>query len=356
MKTKALLIPTLLVLFALLFTSCSISNVAYLEESFFSMDTFMYFKVKDATSEVMREAKNTVYNIEKDFSVTYSESFTYKLGTSAPDSRITMSQEVKSLTETALDVYQSTDGAYNPFMGNLTEAWRNAGNTGILPDDTLFKKYLEYANAGSVTLEESHISRNNENVKLDFGGIAKGFAAGKAVSLLRENGISDAMLNLGGNIAVMGESESNKGKGFWTVGIKNPFKTDELVGTANVTDCFISVSGAYERFYEIDGKKYHHILDGKTGYPAESGLASVAVICSEKSSYENPAAVADALSTALFVMGLDKSKDFYDIGEFDFEVVVVTNDGNVYFSDGLDFNCFSESAGINSCEKLSALQ
>ncbi len=350
---------TLCLLFALALVctttlcSCMGARINYLEESFFSMDTFMYFKVKDASSEIMRDAKNVVYVLEKTFSKTYSESTIFKLNNSTPTDLITLNPDAKSLFNTAFSVHEITGGAYNPFVGALAEAWESAGTSGVLPENDIIKLYAEHATSSSVVFEDSHISRTNLFAKLDFGGIAKGYAAGKAVSLLRENGISDAMLNLGGNIAVMGESESNKGKGFWTVGIKNPFKTDELVGTANVTDCFISVSGAYERFYEIDGKKYHHILDAQTGFPSDSGLASVAVICSEKSSYDNPAAVADALSTALFVMGLDKAKDFYNSGELDFEVVLITDNGNVYFSDGLDFNCFSESVGINGCEKLS---
>ena len=137
------------------------------------------------------------------------------------------------------------------------------------------------------------------------------------------------MISIGGNIAVTGSAPERKG--FWRVGIKNPFSPDEVACYIDCTDKIISVSGDYERYFIKDNKLYHHIFDPSTGYPVDNDIKSVVVIAKD-------GLVSDALSTALFVMGKEKAVNFYNSGVYDFETVIFTYDNKVYVSDGIKNN------------------
>jgi len=147
---------------------------------------------------------------------------------------------------------------------------------------------------------------------------------------MKQNGVTDGMASFGGNVSVTGSSKANKEKGVqgWNVGIKNPDDEGGILGYFTLQDKTVAVSGDYERYFELDGKRYHHIFDVKTGYPAKSGLRSAAVICSDGLS-------ADALSTALFVMGLDKASEFYKSSGLDFEALLVTDDARIFITPGI---------------------
>ena len=173
-------------------------------------------------------------------------------------------------------------------------------------------------------------------MKIDLGGVAKGYALYKASEYLSEEAMGKAVgadfcISLGGNVAVSGSSKIRKesGQKGWKVGITNPFDKSETLGSLVLVHGFVSVSGAYERFFEKDGRIYHHIFDSKTGYPSESDLASAAVISDD-------GLEADALSTALFVMGKDRAIEFYKSGIYDFEMLLVTETGEVLVSGGIN--------------------
>ena len=163
---------------------------------------------------------------------------------------------------------------------------------------------------------------------LDLGGIAKGYAADLLRAQLEKEGVTSATLDLGGDVFVMGRKTDGSD---WRIAVKDPADTESYLGVVSAADKFIVTSGVYERYFEENGVRYHHILDPKTGCPAESGLVSVTVLC------EN-GAWADALSTACFVLGPDGAlalrDDLADQGT-DFELILVTDDGRVLYTDGL---------------------
>ena len=164
------------------------------------------------------------------------------------------------------------------------------------------------------------------------GLIALGIAKGDAADLLRaqreKEGVTSATLDLGGDVFVMGRKTDGSD---WRIAVKDPADTESYLGVVSAADKFIVTSGVYERYFEENGVRYHHILDPKTGCPAESGLVSVTVLC------EN-GAWADALSTACFVLGpagaLALRDDLADQGT-DFELILATDDGRVLYTDGL---------------------
>ena len=167
-----------------------------------------------------------------------------------------------------------------------------------------------------------------DGAQLDLGGIAKGYAADLLRAQLEKEGVTSATLDLGGDVFVMGRKTDGSD---WRIAVKDPADTESYLGVVSAADKFVVTSGVYERYFEENGVRYHHILDPKTGCPAESGLVSVTVLC------EN-GAWADALSTACFVLGPDGAlalrDDLADQGT-DFELILVTDDGRVLYTDGL---------------------
>ena len=167
---------------------------------------------------------------------------------------------------------------------------------------------------------------------IDLGGIAKGYAADQVAEIFRSRQVPRGKIELGGNILVIGDKPDGTA---WRVGIQDPKRADAadgLVGVLNLMDAFAVTSGSYQRYFEQDGKIYHHIIDPATGYPADSGLTSVTVVADSET---GNGTMCDALSTDLFVMGEEKALDFWRSGVYDFELVLVTEDDRVVVTAGL---------------------
>ena len=174
---------------------------------------------------------------------------------------------------------------------------------------------------------------------MDLGGIAKGYASDWVEAALRRNGAQRAMVYLGGNVLVLGTKADGSP---WRVAVQDPADTSAYAGVLALTDAFAVTSGGYQRYFEENGVRYQHILDPKTGYPAESGLTSVTVVAAANGpdyDSDTPApgngAMCDAFSTALFVMGEEKALNFWRTSGYDFGLVLVTEDGRVLVTEGL---------------------
>ena len=168
---------------------------------------------------------------------------------------------------------------------------------------------------------------------MDFGGIAKGYASERVMERYRECDITSGMVSLGGNVQVLGEKPDGSA---WRVGIQDPEGTrGEQVAVLEVTDCAVVTSGGYERYFEEDGNTYIHILDPVTGYPAERDLASVTVISEDGT-------LADALSTALYIMGFDDAVSYWRAHEGEFETVLITDQGTIFVTEGIYEHLSSE--------------
>ena len=177
----------------------------------------------------------------------------------------------------------------------------------------------------SVDTEASAASLARAGMEVDLGAVAKGFAAREAEAAIRDAGGTSAMLDLGGNVTVIGTKEDGSP---WRVAVKDPRDTGSYLCVLALTDVTLSTSGGYERYFEEDGVRYHHIIDPETGYPADSGLLSVTVVSADH-------LLADALSTALFVAGPEEALDFWRSRD-DFELVLCTGQGELLVTEGLE--------------------
>ena len=163
-----------------------------------------------------------------------------------------------------------------------------------------------------------------EGFALDLGGIGKGYAAGRCKEILKAHGVTSALLSLGGNVSALGSKPDGTA---WTVAIEDP-DGGAYLGTVQITDQCVVTSGGYQRYFEQDGVRYWHILDPETGKPARSGMKSVTIVSADD-------ALADALSTALFVMGPERAADFWRVHRAEFGAVWLTDDGRLFVTEGL---------------------
>lgn len=282
---------------------------------FFAMDTFMSVKVLGSDGESLaQQCENEINTLEGVLSRTRGDTDIAKLN-AADGAPVALSDEGAKLLSTALDLSAATNGAYDPTVAPLTDLWGIGTEHQQVPAQSDIDAALQtvgtqhvHENGGAVTLDSGS--------KIDLGGIAKGYAADLCADILK-SADADGLLVLGGNIYAVG---TNEGKD-WNIGIADPDEPTDTVAAVAVHDLSVVTSGDYERYFEQDGVRYHHIFDPKTGYPAASGLRSVTVI-------DENSTRADALTTALFVMGADEGRAYCE--ENGIAAVFVTADKQVF--------------------------
>ena len=291
----------LILLTSLFLTGCS-KEAEPVQETVFCMDTVMDLKVwgKDA-QEGIQQAAELLTELERVWSATAENSLLSQIN---QDQSPELSQEQSELLQQVSELSQRTSGAFNPRLKALSQAW------GF------------YDGAYRVPSEEE-IAQALKESQWDLGAALKGYAGQECAELLAGLNVDRAMLVLGGNVQTFGDKPDGSP---WQIGIQNP-EGGENLGILSVTGTVsVVTSGDYQRYFEIDGVRYHHILDPKTGYPADSGLRSVTVICRD-------GLTADCLSTALFVMGLEQAADFWRESD-DFDAVFVTTGGAIHATEG----------------------
>lgn len=307
---------------ALLFlTGCSAeSSPEPVQGTFFAMDTMMDFTIY-GESGLINQSESLIASLESLVSVTDADSELYAINQTGSGM---LTEEASSLMKQALEICRRTDGALDLSIYPIVRAWGFTTGSYQVPDEAEiqallplvdYRKIQYDAATGTVTLPEG--------MEIDLGSVAKGYAGQLAAQMLREHGVQSALLNLGGNVQTVGTKPDGSP---WQIGIKDPQGEDAMM-VLSVEDQAVVTSGGYERYFEQDGQTYWHIMDPSTGHPADSGLISVTIVGDE-------GVVCDGLSTALFVMGLEKAADLW-AQSGDFEAVFVTASGEVYITEGL---------------------
>lgn len=213
----------------------------------------------------------------------------------AQGEKVEIRPQTAEVIEKALEYGKLSMGCFDITIGSVNDLWDFKTNLPALPDEAQLQQAVQTVDYSQVELSEEnekYYCRIPDGVQIDLGGIAKGYIGDRMSEYMREQGVENALLDLGGNIVAIGDKSGKK----YHIGVRSPFQTDQAMATMDVRDTNVVTSGTYERYIEVDGERYHHILDPFTGYPAETGIASVTIISDE-------GATADALSTACFVMG-----------------------------------------------------
>ena len=235
----------------------------------------------------------------------------------------------------AKEIYAITNGKTNIAMGSVLSLWHKEREIGIdnpekakLPDENALKEAAKHTDIGSLVIneEESTVYISDPDMRLDVGALGKGYATEKAAQLLIERGVTSYVLNFGGNIRAIGTKVTGDG---WITGITNPDKesNESFICRVNIKNISLVTSGDYERYYVVDEKKYHHIIDPETNMPAKY-FSSISVFTPDSG-------LADALSTALFCMSYeDGVKLLEKIGEVD--AIWVTSNGEVKSTSGVE--------------------
>ncbi len=332
---KAALLGSCFFLLTFSFFSCEASSLNNKSDilTFQAMDTFMSIKSygKNARKSNLL-AKNEIEKLEKIISVTNPQSEVYKINNSDALS-IPVSEETASIIDFSLKTAELTDGAFNPFLYPITKAWGFTTKEYKVPPATTLASLLPLTDYKAAKLSDGSL-KLKAGMQLDFGGIGKGWAGDKALKALRESGIKSAILDLGGNIQLLGAKPDGSD---WNIGLRNPFENETSpVISLKLSDCAVITSGGYERFFTgDDGKKYIHIFDSKTGLPVNNRLVSVTIIAKEGKT-------GDALSTALFVMGKEAAVDFWKKSD-NFEMIIICEDKSILYtkplSDKLSLLC-----------------
>ena len=344
MKIKKIFIILFIIFFVSMFSGCK-------KKTNYQAYTITYFDYFDTVTTIIgyeKEQKifdeNALY-IESlleeyhklyDIYHTYSDmNNIYTINTSG-GKEVKVDQRIIDLLKYAIEMYNKTNGMMNVAMGSVLKIWHDERELasyhpqleGHLPSMTDLKEAAKHTNIHDIIIDEENktVRLADSQMRLDVGAIAKGYTTEQIAKKLQEKGITSYLLNVGGNIRMIGaKADGSK----WKVGIQNPDLESDNLAVLGLQDYTVVTSGSYQRYYYVDGKKYHHIIDPNTLMP-EDYYTSVSVVTRNSG-------LADALSTALFNMSLEEGKNL--IQQFN-EVYVmwVDTDNKIYYSEG--FNQF----------------
>lgn len=240
-------------------------------------------------------------------------------------SAVNVPADIYQLFERAMFFAEKTDGAFNPVIGGIVKLWNIGFENARKPEDRDIRDALSRTGYKDVQLTGTAVFLKKAGMKLDLGAIAKGFAADELTRIVRQAGIAHAVIDIGGTISAVGKRPDGKR---WNIGIRDPrVQQGQPVISAAIESCSISTSGSYERYFEQDGVRYHHIIDPATGYPVRNNMIAVSV-------FSDSATDADALSTACFVLGYEKAVKL--LAELpDTEALFIFDDNSVCTTAGL---------------------
>ncbi len=271
---------------------------------------------------VIDECIDIIKLYDEMFSISNPESDVHKINNS--DDGVKVSYETLEIIEMCSVFSEDTNGKFDITVGKFSDLWNEAIKTGEKPDDNAISELLPLGGDLIIDKENNSVKRTAGNQKLNLGAAAKGYISDKLFESLENSDVHGAMINLGGNVLAYGRKKDNS---LWNVGISDPRDESGIIGSVKVLDKFVITSGDYERFTEIDGERFHHIIDAKTGYPSKSGIIGVTVICDN-------GLLGDCLSTSCFLTGLEKGKEL--IEKYNACAIFVTDGGKIYYSKTLE--------------------
>ena len=308
--------------------SCNSAPAEYTKTSF-AFDTYVTFRIfktdgNSTPQEICDSAIAMLNDLENKLSSVKENSEISKLNQLASTVPVKIDEQIYWLIKNCIDISNLTNGAFDITLGKVSELWGFYSDEPQKPDFNKISTYAGKENYKQIEFDDSNlaISFKNDSFKLDLGAVGKGYALDMMKQLLKDSGVTSGLIDFGGSILTIGKYCDDN----WTVSISNG-TAEGIAGKLTLPAAFYSTSNASNRFVEYDEKKYHHIIDSTTAFPAESDIESCTVI-------GDNGMISDALSTAFFVMGYDKARTLYNeypLAEF----VITCKDGNVYASEGI---------------------
>ena len=302
----------------------------------FAMDTVMEVAAYGEHAEqAVKYTEKRIEELENRLSRTKADSLVSGLNRDGSIRHLTY--DYWNLIARAKEYRDATNGAFDITIAPVMDAWGFTGDSFRVPEQSELDTLLKKVNSDAIQMlgSPSDSVTLGEGQAIDLGGIAKGYTSDWVEAVFYDHEIENGKISLGGNVFVLGTKPDGSD---WRVGIKDPRNESGLAAILSLRDAYAITSGGYERYFEENGKTYHHIIDPATGYPADSGLLSVTVVAADNGpdwAGTGNGAMCDAFSTALFVMGEEKALDFWRNGGYDFDLVLVTEDGRVVITAGL---------------------
>lgn len=316
-----------LVCACLLLTGCGTSQAAPeqtpLQKTLFAMDTTMDLQVYSDDKTLLEDAAALVEELESHLSTTRVGSDIYTLNHSGS---ATLSPDTAQVMGRALEMCRDTDHALDISIYPVVRAWGFTTGSYQVPSRETLDQLLPMVDADRIDFDPATRSAAiPEGKEVDLGAVGKGYTGDRLSTLLRDRGVTSALLNLGGNVQAVGTKPDGSP---WRIAVQDPLNADGFLGVLTIADEAAITSGGYERYFEDEaGNVYWHIIDPATGCPAHSGLLSVTVVGPE-------GLRCDALSTSLFVMGAEKAEAYWRAHQ-DFQMILLTEDFQLLLTEGL---------------------
>ena len=308
--------------------------------SLFAMDTYMTLKAYGKNAQqALDKAEEEIVMLDGLLSTGDPDSEVSQINNTGKNEGSELSETVNYLMKRSLEAYEMTDGAFNPLIYPVMQAWGFTDENYQVPEEELLTGLHELTDISMMEYdgENGVLSFLLDGMKIDFGGIAKGYTSERVIEILKENGVNSAVVSLGGNVQTLGKKPDGS---LWKVAVRDPADASKYIGVLSVADKAVITSGGYERNFEKDGVVYHHIIDPETFYPADSGIVSSTVVSDD-------ATLADALSTAVFVMGTEKASRLWKAGQGKFEFIVLTDDGQLFVTEGIKDSFSADGYKVN---------
>ncbi len=286
--------------------------------------------VKSNRNKAIEAAIVEIERIENLISSWKPDSETSQINAQAGIEPVRISIELFNLIERTIKISDLTDGAFDISFNSLNPVWTFDGREMEAPDSTLIMASIGKINYKNILLDrhQQTVYLKEKGMKIGFGAIGKGYAANMAKRVMVERGIKSGLINAGGDLIAWGNQENGDP---WKIGIADPVKEKEYIAWLSVSDMSVVTSGNYEKFVIIEGKKYGHIIDPKTGYPVE-GIQSVSLVSPD-------AELSDALATSVFVLGVRKGLELVNRLK-NVECLIVDDQNKIWTSDHLKLNYY----------------
>lgn len=301
-------------------TSTSPIELTYTDVLF---DTIIKIQILDnASDDIIKECAEICKKYDVMFSRTNENSEIYKIN-NANGKPVEVSKETIDIIETGIYYGNLSNGAFDISIGTVTNLWDFKSEEHFVPSDSAIHSAVSNVNYKDITINNNTVQLASPDMMIDVGALAKGYIADQLKVHLIENGIEHAIIDLGGNVLVLGNKPDGSN---YNIGIQKPFdETGVPYTSVQINDQSAVTTGIYQRYFEKNGQFYHHILDPETGYPCQNNLYSVTIVTSSSLN-------ADALSTTTFLLGYEKGMKL--INSLDgVEALFITNDMEIHYSD-----------------------